>query len=164
MVQSGTRSDQLVCLTDLIRTVAEILQADLPADSAEDSYSFLAALTGRPSEHQRQDVIHHSVYGYFAIRQGRWKLSCCPDSGGWTRPQPSAAAWDAYQREEQPLVQLNDLLADVGEQVNLAQEQPRKVLELRRLLDQQIAAGRSTPGPVQRNDVRVVVDKQPDRP
>ena len=48
---------------------------------------------------------------------------------------------------------------DIGEKKNLAVKLSKKATELRALLDQQIAMGRSTPGPKQKNDAKIVVDK-----
>jgi len=162
VVEPGSRCDQLVCLTDVVRTVAKMLKAELPDDAAEDSISFLPALQGM-SEKARRDVIHHSVSGYFAIRRDQWKLSLCPDSGGWTAPKPSAASWEKIQSAGLPLLQLNDMAADIGEQYNLARTHPDKVDLLRALLNEHVTRGRSTPGAPQTNDVRVVVDKRPGR-
>ncbi len=160
VVEPGTRCDKLVCLTDLLRTVAQILQVPVADRSAEDSYSFLPALRGQ-STHDRRHVIHHSVSGYFAIRHDDWKLSLCPGSGGWTRPKPTVAAWSEAKQRGQPLVQLNHLATDLGERHNLADAQPDRVQALRRLLDEQVARGRSTPGAPQTNDVEIVIEKAP---
>ncbi len=65
VVSPATQSANLVCLTDVMATVADIIARELPDDAAEDSYSFLPTLRGQ-SEHSRHDVIHHSITGYFA--------------------------------------------------------------------------------------------------
>jgi hypothetical protein len=44
---AGTPSPQTICLTDFMRTAAEIVGASLPDNAAEDSVSFLPALLGR---------------------------------------------------------------------------------------------------------------------
>lgn len=41
-------SGQLICLTDLFATFAELVDADVPAHAAEDSFSFAPALLSRP--------------------------------------------------------------------------------------------------------------------
>ena len=51
-----------------------------------------------------------------------------------------------------PFVQLFDMRNDPGEDNNLASRHRDKVRELTALLDQQIANGRSTPGPRLKND------------
>ena len=160
VVAPGSRTDGIVCLTDVTRTVAEILDVDLPENAAEDSISFLPLLKGEPT-HSRHDVIHHSIDGYFAIRKDNWKLSLCPDSGGWTGTKPSKKSWAAYQSKGLPLVQLIDMTADIGEQTNLALSNPAKVDELRQMLADQVQRGRSTPGTNQPNDSDIVIDKHP---
>jgi arylsulfatase A-like enzyme len=160
VVQPGSRSDGLVCLTDVTRTVADILQVKLPVDSAEDSISFLPLLKGE-TEHDRHDVIHHSVSGYFAIRKDNWKLSLCPDSGGWTGTRPSKKSWEKYRKNGTPMVQLIDMDVDLGEQQNLAESNADKVAELTALLQAQVDRGRTTPGEQQSNDAKIVIDKRP---
>lgn len=160
VVQPGSRTDGLVCLTDVTRTVCDIVGIEVPDNAAEDSISFLPLLQGKPT-HQRHDVVHHSVAGYFAIRHDNWKLSLCPASGGWTGTRPSKKAWAKYQQNGMPMVQLIDMDADLGEQTNLAQSNPAKVQQLRALLEQHVKLGRSTPGTPQANDTAIVINKQP---
>jgi arylsulfatase A len=159
VIKPGSRSDALICLTDVLATAAEIADISLPPAAGVDSVSFLPALRGEP--HSRDAVIHHSIAGYFAIRQGPYKLALCPDSGGWTAPKPSAAAWAKLKAAGEPLVQLYDMRQDLGEQRNLAASMPEKVQALRALLQQQVDAGRSTPGPQQKNDAAITIDKAP---
>lgn len=160
VIQAGSRSDALVCLTDLMATCAEALKIPMKASEGEDSVSFLSVLRGKESR-SRQTVVHHSVSGYFAIRDQNWKLSLCPASGGWSGDRPSKKAWAKYKKAGQPMVQLIDMESDLGEQHNLAEEQPEKVAKLKAMLAKQVADGRSTPGAVQANDVPVVIEKQP---
>jgi arylsulfatase A len=156
VIKEGRRTDALVCLTDVIATVADILDAELPDSSAEDSISFLNVLNGQ-GDALRRNVIHHSVEGQFAIRGGQWKLICCPGSGGWSKPGTREALQEIGP--EGPFVQLYDMKIDLSEQKNLAGTMADKTTELRRLLDRQIADGRSTPGAKQQNEMSVVVDK-----
>jgi arylsulfatase A-like enzyme len=153
-VQPGARSDQLLCLTDLLATCADIVGAKLPDDAGEDSVSFLPALTGNANEPLREAVVHHSIDGSFAIRQGKWKLALCPGSGGWSAPRPGRDDVTGL-----PAVQLYDLSADVGEQRNVQAEHPEIVARLTALLEKYIADGRSTPGAAQKNAVAVELRK-----
>lgn len=145
-IKAGTTSNQLICLTDLMATCAEIVGAKLPDDAGEDSVSLLPALVGRAERPLREAVVHHSVNGSFSIRQGNWKLELCRDSGGWSAPRPGSAA-----AQKLPPVQLYDLAADVGEQTNVQDQHPEVVARLTRLLEKYVAEGRSTPGAPQPN-------------
>ena len=82
-----TRNDTTICLTDLFATFAQAIRKPLPKHAAPDSYSFLKQLNGSDTPHKRPPVIHHSVAGMFAIRQGPWKLVLGNGSGGRETPR-----------------------------------------------------------------------------
>lgn len=149
MVKPGTKSDQLLCLTDLMATCADILKVGLPANAGEDSVSFLPALLGQDKGSLRESLVHHSVNGTFAIRQGNMKLLMCKDSGGWSEPRPGTV------KSGMPELQLFDLSNDIGERINLHDKQSETVKNLTNLLEKYIADGRSTKGELQKNDVKV---------
>jgi arylsulfatase A len=144
-VKAASRSDQLLCLTDLMATFGEIVGAKLPDQAGEDSVSFLPSLLGTDKAPLREAVVHHSIEGKFAIRQGKWKLCLCTGSGGWT---PGG--------DKEP-VQLYDVSKDLGETTNVAKANSEVVAKLTALLQKYIADGRSTPGVKQANDVKVEV-------
>jgi len=79
-VKAATVSSQLGCLTDLMATIAGIVDSSLSANAGEDSYSFLPALKGVTDKGERDAVVHHSM-DIFAIRQGKWKLVLGRGSG-----------------------------------------------------------------------------------
>jgi len=160
VIKAGSHSDKLVCLTDIIATAAEIVGFKLPPNAGEDSISFLPALKGAEN-HARTSVIHHSVSGHFAIRQGKYKLMMCPGSGGWTKPKPNAALWKQMEAEGKPTVQLYDMTKDIGEQKNLAAGMPEKVKSMKALLKKQVDDGRTTSGAKQANDVPITIVKKP---
>ena len=152
-VKGGQKTAQLTCLTDLMATAADILDQKLPDNAAEDSFSFLPALTGQKSDAARPNIIHHSINGSFAIREGSLKLELCADSGGWSDPRPGQAPAGS------PASQLYDLSSDIAEQNNLIASKLHDAARLQELLEKQIAEGRSTPGSAQKNAVEVVVRK-----
>jgi len=155
-VPAGTTSDQLVCLVDFLATCADLVGVKLSADAGEDSVSIVPALLGQADKPVREALVHHSINGRFAIRQGKWKLELCPGSGGWSAPRDPQAA-----RQGLPSVQLYDLTQDLGEQRNLQAEHPDVVKRLTALLEKYVAKGRSTPGAPQQNTVTVDVWKRP---
>lgn len=146
-VAAGSSSDASICLADLMRTCAEVIGTPLPDNAAEDSVSFLPALEpSLSSSALRESVVHHSINGSFAIRQGHWKLALCPGSGGWSAPTPANA-----RKQNLPLVQLFDLEQDVAETTNVAEDHPEIVDMLIERLKQDVERGRSTPGKDQPN-------------
>ena len=160
VVKPGSQSHKLVCLTDVLATAAEIVDFKLPANAAEDSISFLSVLKGE-GKHTRTSVVHHSISGHFAMRQGNYKLIMCPGSGGWTAPKPTPGLWKTLEEEGKPTLQLYDMTQDLGEQANLANSRPEEVKRLQALLKKQVSYGRTTPGPKQANDVTITINKEP---
>lgn len=146
-VQANKRNSQLICLTDLMATCAEIVEAKLPDNSAEDSQSFLPILLEKKTELLREAIVHHSIEGKFAIRQQQWKLCLCAGSGGWSK----GGGMDSPQ--------LYDMRADAAEKNNLATQHPDVVSKLTNLLERYVREGRSTPGLQQTNDVLVKIVK-----
>lgn len=126
-------------------TCAEIVGAKLPDNAGEDSVSILPVLLGSARKSSREAIVHHSIRGVFAIRQGQWKLNFCKDSGGWSKG--GAVDTDG---------QLCDMSKDVGERSNEYAQHPEIVAKLTALLEKYVADGRSTPGAKQNNDVKGV--------
>jgi len=146
-MQAGATTDETVCLSDLLATVAEILQVPLPDSAGEDSVSNLPLWQGVELDQPlRESTVHHSIDGSFSIRQGRWKLELCPGSGGWSYPKPGVDDTD-----DMPSMQLYDLDHDVRERFNVIERHPEVVEPLKVLLRKYVDEGRSTPGSPQSN-------------
>ena len=150
VVPAGTRTGQLVCLTDLLATASAILGEPLADNEGEDSFSMLPTLKDPQADSPRTSCVHHSINGSFAVRAANWKLCFCPDSGGWSEPRPNRKRAEAL-----PPRQLYDLSSDPGEQMNLVATEPAVVAKLEQQLKQLVDSGRSTPGAPQQNDVAV---------
>lgn len=138
--EAGTRVDQLICLSDMMATFAELFSVDLPEDTAEDSISFLPAIDGKPIPRPRRAIVHHDIAGHFSIRDGDWKLLL--------KEQGAAE------------LQLYNLQNDLGEKNNLVGKHPEKVKDLLALIESYVKQGRSTPGAPQKNDVPIELRKE----
>jgi arylsulfatase A-like enzyme len=140
-VKPGSVSAEPVCQVDLFATCAEIVGAKPDDSTAEDSVSILPALLGTATKPLRKAVVHHSIDGSFAIRQGKWKLALCPGSGGWSHPSPpSGKKKAALQEPIKDWVQLFDLESDPAETRNLASKHPKIVASLTALVQKYNAA------------------------
>ncbi len=147
-VEENSECDETICLTDLLATCAAIVGRKLPDNAGEDSVNILLAMIGEDYKKPlREAVVHHSINGSFAIRQGKWKLEMCPGSGGWSYPRPGKDDMSGL-----PLYQLYDVEKDVGEKKNVYYKHPDVVKTLTALLAQYVKTGRSTPGAPQKND------------
>jgi arylsulfatase A len=150
VIAPGSRCEVPIGQWDLLATLAELVGARLAPNAGEDSVSFLPLLRGRPTATAGRDaMVHHSATGALAIRQGKWKLLLCPDSGGWSYPTTTPAPWGRPAADDLtglPPFQLYDLEADPAEKHNLVERHPDVVQRLGRLLRSYIERGRSTPG------------------
>ncbi|MBI1336448.1 MAG: sulfatase-like hydrolase/transferase [Phycisphaera sp.] len=151
-VDPGSTCDQTICHTDLFATVAAILGQPLPEAGAEDSVSFLPALSGEKIASTRVGVVHHSISGHFAYRMGDWKLELAYGSGGWSSPGEKQA-----RAQDLPIAQLYNMHDDLGEHHNLYIERPDIADRLLKQLESDVERGRSTDGPKARNDVKGIV-------
>jgi len=149
-VEPASRCDQVITLVDVFATVSDITGEKAP-DMAEDSVSFLPALSGQPIQSTRKGVIHHSISGHFAYRQGKWKLLLARGSGGWTGPKENQVGADALP------AQLYDMQKDPSEKNNLYLSHPEVAQRLLADLTADIQNGRSTDGPEAKNDVENIV-------
>jgi arylsulfatase A-like enzyme len=139
-IPTGTTSDELICLTDLLATCAAIVGAELPDNVGEDSYNILPALLGeKRAEPIREAVVHHSSRGMFAIRQGKWKLVQGLGSGGFSLPR------SIKPKPGEPEGQLYNLEDDLAESRNLWSENPEIVEWLTNLLEKYKQQGYSRP-------------------
>ncbi|MCO6453803.1 MAG: arylsulfatase [Pirellulaceae bacterium] len=147
IIPAGAVCGQLVHQADLLATLADLWDAQLPADAGEDSFSLLPLLRGgdRPI---REHAVSHGSNGLPALRMGQWKLLLGPSGGGaWS--ELSATAPDGHP------AQLYDLAADLGETTNRYAAEPEIVARMTALMQRLVDQGRSTPGPAQQNDVAV---------
>jgi len=143
-VEAGTSSDQIVCLTDLFATCAEIIGEELPAGGGEDSLSFLPALLGKSPSEGRATLVSHSNFGEFAYRDGPWKLvfRISGPNLGQSRGKPTIA-------------ELYHLESDVGEQADLSGKHPDVVKRMTKDLRALIDRGTSRDGQKAANDTVV---------
>jgi arylsulfatase A-like enzyme len=146
-VPAGKKSDQLVCLTDLFATCADILGAELPGNGAEDSLTFLPAALGKEGANGRTSLVSHSNHGEFAYREGPWKLVFRMGDRNLdlSRGKPTVAE----------LYTLND---DVGEKQDLSGQHPEVVRRMTGDLKALVARGASRRGIDSANDTEVRFD------
>ncbi|MCA9042175.1 MAG: sulfatase-like hydrolase/transferase [Planctomycetaceae bacterium] len=141
-VRAGANWDHPICLNDLMATAAQITGVTLPATAGEDSVSFLPALSGTTDSPTREGTIHQSMAGDLALRKGPWKL----------------IYKKAGNRE------LYNLASDLGETSNRLESNTEVVENLDKLMQRYIHEGRSTPGPMQKNEFELSAVLKPSHP
>jgi arylsulfatase A len=133
-IKPNSKSDEVICLTDLFATCTAIFNAKIPDNAAEDSYNILHVPLGEKYKSPiREATVHHSGDGVFAIRQGPWKLI-----EGKIEP--------TEEKDETKLHgQLYNLAVDPYEQNSLWDEHPEIVKYLKALLEKQKIQGYTRP-------------------
>ena len=131
IVNPGRLCEQPVCQTDILATLAELLDDSLPGNAGEDSQSFLAVLTSE-KQHIRLPIIHHGSNGQFAIRDRQWKL--------------------VMGKQKSQKRELYNLLNDPGEMVNVIDSHQGVADTLEKQLTHIVRTGRTTKGPPSAND------------
>lgn len=146
-IKSGTTSDQLVCLTDVMATLASITGFALPRDAAEDSFDLLPVLEGKTTTPVRPYLLTQAFAGAktLSIRRGDWKYLNHRGSGGNRYDAGELKRFALPETDPEAPGQLCDLANDPGETTNCFSENPEIAKELRDLLEQSRNSGRSRP-------------------
>jgi len=131
-VKPGAVSEALVSQVDIMATLAAVVGADLPANTAHDSHNLLAVWKeNAPSP--RRSIVHNTMQGAYAVRRENWLLIAAKSG---TRSK--VPAWfdqeNGYTEDDQP-GELYDLSTDFAQKINLYAKQPAKVAELTALLN-----------------------------
>lgn len=146
VISGGRICSSIVCLSDFMATVSDILGVTLPDDMGEDSVSNKPLWLDIGNQEVREDIVHQSIDGSLSIRRGRFKLELCPGSGGWSDPVPGS------EDPLKPRFQLYDLEEDIAEQTNIITRYQELAAALTEQLRTYIENGRSTPGARQSNN------------
>jgi len=146
-VAPATSSDQMICLTDLFATCADMVGKALPAGGAEDSFSFLPSLLEAPNGRGRTTLVNHSNFGEFAYRDGPWKLVFRMSGRNLeeSRGRPTTG-------------ELFNLDSDIAEQQDLSRQQPKVVARMTAGLQALIERGASRADRTAANDTQVRFD------
>ncbi|AQT67589.1 Arylsulfatase [Anaerohalosphaera lusitana] len=136
---AGKTSDELISHVDFMATMTAVLNIDLPNSAAPDSYNILPALQGKAQAKPiREALVHHSIQGLFAIRQGKWKFVDGLGAGGFSGPIRKPKPGESPGR-------LYDMHADPQEKNNLYDQHPEVVKQLKALLEKYKKDDRSVP-------------------
>lgn len=145
-IAAGSKSEQTVCLTDIMATCAAITGAPLPDNAAQDSFDLWPILRGdRLSGPVRPYTLHQTISLALAIRKGPWKYLDHKGSGGNNYDNPELKRYALPDTAPEAPGQLYNLDTDPGETTNLYFQHPGIVRELKTLLETSKAQGRSAP-------------------
>jgi arylsulfatase A len=145
-VKAAATSGQLISLTDVMATCAEIVGAQLPNNVAEDSYNMLPVLLGKQGDVPvRKYMLQQTNSLALSIRDGQWKYLDHKGSGGNNYNGPGLKPYALKDTDPQAPGQLYDLETDPGETTNLYSKNPEIVNRLKTQLETFKSSGRSAP-------------------
>ncbi len=136
----GVRTE-LICLTDLVATMAALTGREVPAGAAVDSINQLPVILGTAQHPPRTSVVLQGISGALAFRQGDWKLMIgnadkAPRGIGSGADPADSRFVSAVIRHDR----LHHLPDDPGENHDRSAEFPARVSQMRAALSQIQAA------------------------
>lgn len=126
-IKPTAENDVLMSQIDWMASFASMLDQNMPKGSAPDSYNRLSNLLGSDMT-DRPWVVEQAADKTLSLRTKKWKY-IEPGEGS-----PMITWGPEVETGYLPLPQLYDISADATEQANLAEENPRVVYDLERVL------------------------------
>jgi arylsulfatase A len=124
-VKAGTKSDEMICFTDMLKTFAALVGDTIPEGTTKDSWNVLPAFLGVKLD---KPIRPYMIVKTF-IRQGSWKYIPHQGSNGFSK------RFDKKKKSTKgPKGQLYNLADDPGESKNLYDKYPEKIEALSKLL------------------------------
>lgn len=144
-VPSGQTEKEIVCLTDVMATVANLTGCKLPNDAAEDSYDIgPAVFQRRRSKPIREATVHHSMNDEYGLRQGDWVFIDSPKSAHGAAEPPWWREKFDVQKHNEP-AELFNVKDDLRETNNQYAKYPERARVMKALLERYKSEGRSVP-------------------
>ena len=131
ILEPGRKFTNVVGQVDILATVADLIDYEVPQNGAEDSHSFASVFKNPASNFSRLPLVNHGSSGRFSITEGSWKL---------------------IMPHKKAMLELYDLSRDKREESNVADKHPAKAKALKAMLTEIVCNGRTTPGKRQKND------------
>ncbi|MDG1896726.1 MAG: sulfatase [Fuerstiella sp.] len=114
-IPAGTECGDVVATIDMLPTIAALTHSELPADRKIDGMDMSHKILNTDGDANRDEYLYYTSQGQIeGIRHGKWKLLIKAKRRNRNKKKAPAAP---------PTIHLFDLVADVGEKNNLAEEQ-----------------------------------------
>jgi arylsulfatase A-like enzyme len=147
-VPAGTVSEQVICLTDVLATLASALKVPLPKGNAEDSFDVSRAFTEvKPGKPVRDHVIVQAADATYAIRMGDLKLVERVDAPPFDHRNAKKAAQAEKKKKSAPKHnELYNLATDPAEAKDVSVDNIERAAQMKKLLAEARDRGFTRPG------------------
>lgn len=136
-IKAGSVSDELISQIDIMKTLAEATNTNLPEKAAPDSYNILSLWKGENIESPvRESVIHNTYNGHWGFRKGKWLFINKPT--GEVSKMPNSFKELRGYKDFQTKGLLFDLEKDIEQRENLYLQNPEVVKELNDILSKEL--------------------------
>jgi arylsulfatase A len=139
-VPAGKVNGGLLSQIDVYATLAKVVDAEIPAGSAEDSFDQLALVT-KGGLSVRDTLVHNTNANGYALRHGDWVLIAAKTGGVSKVPE-----WFDRANGYQPNTnsgELFNLREDLAQKNNRYADEPQKVKDLTALLEKVRSKGQA---------------------
>jgi len=118
-IKPGTTTDHISAFWDILPTIAEIINAEIPADI--DGISLLPALLGKKKQKKHSSLYweYNGYGGIQAVRMGDWK-----------------GIRKNIRNNPNPVIELYNLKTDIGETQDVAAANPDIVKKIKEIMEQ----------------------------
>ncbi|MFT7035068.1 MAG: arylsulfatase A [Cyclobacteriaceae bacterium] len=133
-IEAGSISDEVISQVDILKTISQLIGADLPKGLAHDSHDFSDVWLGKDEESNiREATVQNTFKDRYAIRVGDW-LYINHESGYHSKPPEWEADYFGYPTLSDS-VQLYNLKEDLSQKYNLASEMSERVNQMQKRLE-----------------------------
>ncbi len=131
----GTICNQLACAIDILPSIAELTNADLP-NLKIDGVDISELWEGDTNAKPREDILfYYGTNNLNAVRKGNWKLVLPHTWDSYDAPPGQNGYGGPRIRKKVEEVELYNMMRDPGEQFNVVEYYPEKVTEIMKIVD-----------------------------
>lgn len=142
-IKAGTVSNEVISQVDIMATLAEITNVDLPKNAAPDSYNLLPLWLGKKvARPLREATVHNTCKNKWGLRKGDW-LFINNSNGAGKKPLTDSYNQLRGYTQFKTKGLLFYMKNDWEQRVNLYEKFPEKVKEMEALLAKYKAQGYS---------------------
>jgi len=133
-IEAGSISYEVISQVDILKTISQLIGADLPKGLAHDSHDFSDVWLGKDvASNIREATVQNTFKDRYAIRVGDW-LYINHKSGYHSKPPDWEADYFGYPTLSDS-VQLYNLKEDISQKNNLAIEMSERVNQMQTRLE-----------------------------